>query len=66
MEYLIGIIIGFVLSAVLCLMIGKMFLKMFFEVIEKSIDECDCDKFLVCDEGHPEKPFKCTKCGKRY
>ncbi len=26
----------------------------------------DCNDYIICDEGHPEKPFKCTECGKRY
>lgn len=26
----------------------------------------DCDDHLVFDKGHPERPFKCTICNKRY
>jgi hypothetical protein len=40
-----------------------------FSMIEEDAntnDYHDCDDYLIYDEGHPEKPFKCTKCNKKY
>ncbi|MFT5760906.1 MAG: hypothetical protein ACI8WA_000007 [Polaribacter sp.] len=64
---LIGIFVGFTVSILIMI-------KWFFRdyaiyqnsMKHKSNDLHDCDDYIICDEGHPEKPFKCKFCGKRY
>lgn len=67
---LIGIFVGFTISILIMI-------KWFFNdyavyshsMRDKSNDSNefhDCDDYIICDEGHPEKPFKCTFCEKRY
>ncbi|OIQ16564.1 MAG: hypothetical protein BM557_09630 [Flavobacterium sp. MedPE-SWcel] len=34
--------------------------------IKKATVVHDCNKFLVCDEKHPDFPFKCQVCAERY
>jgi hypothetical protein len=64
---LIGIFVGFTVSILIMI---KWFLSdcgvYSHSMRDKTKDLHDCDDYIICDEGHPEKPFKCKFCGKRY
>lgn len=64
-SVIIGILIGFSITALVILIWIIVESRSSQETYVMSMEH-NCDDFLICDEGNPEKPFKCTKCKKRF
>lgn len=66
-SVIIGALLALIFTAIVFLFWMVKDLKSAIETYCISMENYhDCDDFLICDEGHPEKPFKCNQCGKRY
>ncbi len=73
--YIIKFLLAAIVVAVLCAVItivmwfvfGLMvcFYKIYLKKKPEVKIECTHDH-VICDEGHPEYPFACTKCGERF
>lgn len=61
-----GLIVGFIITvAWFCFAMVVNFWKIYGKKLKQEVLECDHSN-IIYDEGHSDKVWKCTGCGRRF